>query len=183
MINRLTPVWMNHEASAEKFRFEIWKLLFIGIDDHWWDIDGWLFELIYGIDGLDATQKRVAAFKKSITRFRAMLPSFHSQYFFLHQRAIVQFGQSVTESYLPLSVWLKFCQLPFIQFPLHGCWTLWMGKQLVWYGNIPQLLLPRHRQNQPGLILSTFQIREVIQLSWVRNKKHVKLIGNVPHSS
>ena len=95
MINRSTPVWMNHEASAEKFRFEIWKLLFIGIDDHWWDIDGWLFELIYGIDGLDATQKRVAAFKKSITRFRAMLPSFHRQYFFLHQRAIVQFGQSV----------------------------------------------------------------------------------------
>ena len=94
MINRSTPVWMNHEASAEKFRFEIWKLLFIGIDDHWWDIDGWLFELIYGIDGLDATPKREAAFKKSITRFRAMLPSFHC-HCFLHQRAIVQFGQSV----------------------------------------------------------------------------------------
>ena len=91
MINRSTPVWMNHEASAEKFRFEIWKLLFIGIDDHWWDIDGWLFELIYGIDGLDATQKRVAAFKK-VSHVSA--PCFHC-HCFLHQRAIVQFGQSV----------------------------------------------------------------------------------------
>ena len=158
MINRSIPVWMNHEASAEKFRFEIWKLLFIGIDDHWWDIDGWLFELIYGIDGLDATQKRVAAFKK-VSHISA--PCFHHSTVNTSFCINVQLFNlvKVSESYLPLSVWLKFCQLPFIQFPLHGCWTLWMGKQLVWYGNIPQLLPPRH---QPGLILSTFQIREVI---------------------
>ena len=37
---------INRGDSAEKFQFEVRQLVFIGSDDHWWDIDGWLFELI-----------------------------------------------------------------------------------------------------------------------------------------
>ena len=42
----LTLDWIKRGVSAEKFQFEIQPLVFIGSDDHWWDIDGWLFELI-----------------------------------------------------------------------------------------------------------------------------------------